>query len=245
MGRRPRKAVGRSRKNGPPRRSSSPTTTLLNDRPRLATAIALDTGAPQTLDPQGDLILSFKPSSTVQLLVSSAVLRLASPVFAAMLLPGFREGDQLAQNAFRSERTVVNLPEDDPDAMLVLCEIIHHRHDREDSWYPGLGLLGMLAALCHKYDCVAPFRLICEDWMLRHFPRQDTFNVGNQKDIWKRLLLLSYLFDNATVFQDASRGVIFSEPSHESGDTRYDRYGLAMPDCVPGIVLAYVALSAR
>ena len=68
---------------------------------------------------------SFEPikagSDTVRFPVSSNHLRLASPVFKALLQTGFIEGDQLRANGSLE----LTLPDDDPDAMLVLLNIIH------------------------------------------------------------------------------------------------------------------------
>ncbi|KAJ5041068.1 uncharacterized protein L3040_005623 [Drepanopeziza brunnea f. sp. 'multigermtubi'] len=89
-----------------------------------------------TFDPEGDLVLRLtypsdaeqtkiagiaKPPEQVDMLVSSKHLRLASPVFKAMLQGSFREGQAL-QSTGKAE---VPLPDDDPAAFKILLDIVH------------------------------------------------------------------------------------------------------------------------
>ena len=55
------------------------------------------------------------------LLVSSEVMSIASPVFAAMFDGRFAEGQDLSSEAPRE----VDLPDDDPELVKLLCEIVH------------------------------------------------------------------------------------------------------------------------
>jgi hypothetical protein len=56
------------------------------------------------------------------LLVSSKVLSLASPVFAALLGPKFLEGDHLR----RGVSPIIELHDDDPTAMALICNILKY-----------------------------------------------------------------------------------------------------------------------
>ncbi|KAK5734408.1 hypothetical protein LTR17_008906 [Elasticomyces elasticus] len=78
------------------------------------------------VDPAGDVILVCSAGSEgeTRLRVSSAALSLGSPVFKAMLSVRFREGHELALNS----RIDVPLPEDDGEAMTILCNVLHHRN---------------------------------------------------------------------------------------------------------------------
>ncbi|KAF1827969.1 uncharacterized protein K489DRAFT_376126 [Dissoconium aciculare CBS 342.82] len=59
-----------------------------------------------------------------QVLASSHVLQSVSRPFASLLGPHFREGRQSSGGG--SDRTIA-LPDDDPAAMQIVCDIIHHR----------------------------------------------------------------------------------------------------------------------
>lgn len=75
-------------------------------------------------DPEGDLVLLVGSEAT-PIRVSSRVLSLASPVFAAMLGPNFAEAQPLSDNV--SREWTVSLPDDDLHAMQRLCRFLHSR----------------------------------------------------------------------------------------------------------------------
>lgn len=85
----------------------------------------------------------------VQLLVSSKVLTLASPVFAAMLNSKFKAG--LSNDNGGLEKTPIYLPDEDMDAFTVVCNIIHYRVDEVPEDLP-LSCLKNVAIICDKYD---------------------------------------------------------------------------------------------
>src|SRR5450432_969777 len=95
------------------------------------------------------------------LLVSSKVLTLASPVFAAMLSPRFREGQRSASGTLDP----VALPEDDADVMTLLCRILHFDYSALPA-RPDLEVFKNLAILCDKFDCITPLRFVSEHWLL-------------------------------------------------------------------------------
>lgn len=79
---------------------------------------------PQTIniDEDGDLILVVGDNQT-RLKIDSYMLKKASKVFKAMFQPNaFAEGQNLSSDATTKEQL---LPEDDPQAMKLLCHIIH------------------------------------------------------------------------------------------------------------------------
>ena len=98
------------------------------------------------VDPAGDLILLVGPRDTCQLVrVCSKILSLASPDFAALLSPRFAEGQGSGQ-----EDWTVSLPDDDAEAMLVICRTIHFVDTASES--PPFSLIAKVASLCDKYD---------------------------------------------------------------------------------------------
>jgi hypothetical protein len=87
------------------------------------------------VDPDGDLILQVgqkesdddepSRSGNVQLLVSSEILTITSPVFKAMLCGPFLEGQLVLSNV---NPPVLSLPEDDPGAMELLINVLHYQN---------------------------------------------------------------------------------------------------------------------
>jgi hypothetical protein len=130
------------------------------------------------------------------ILVSSKVLALASPVFSAMLSPRFREGQRSALGTLDP----IPLPDDDTDAVTVLCHVLHFNYSalpvRAD-----LKLFKNLALLCDKYDCVTPLRFVSEHWLL-------LWEKTAEKEELETLLFISYIFDRAERFSALSTRII-------------------------------------
>lgn len=79
-------------------------------------------------DPHGDVTFElFCPDGRVQLLVSSRVLTLASPVFAAMFASQSREG--LSNHTVLSGRPIP-LPDEDEPVFLIFCAASHYKRTR-------------------------------------------------------------------------------------------------------------------
>ena len=72
----------------------------------------------------GDVILVVSEQGT-RIQVHLLFLRFASRVFTIMLGPYYAEGEDL--NGSRAKE--INLPADDPQAVMLLCSILHHRND--------------------------------------------------------------------------------------------------------------------
>jgi len=101
------------------------------------------------VDPKGDVIFEVGTNDLrAHLLVSSKVLSLASPVFTAMFKRGFQEGENLYSGTLRP----VHLPDDDSEAVTILCNILHLRH-RQIPRVITLDTLTNMAVICDKYDC--------------------------------------------------------------------------------------------
>lgn len=92
------------------------------------------------LDPSGDLQLS---TDTQDFVVSSRAMCLASPVWRAMFDP---HGHWTKQSS-----GVADLPEDDPDALLILLRIAHLQFSRLPEKLADYEHLLQLAVLCNKY----------------------------------------------------------------------------------------------
>ena len=104
----------------------------------------------EKIDEEGDLLVK---SGASGFLVFSKILTLASPVFKAMLKPGFKEGNQV-----RSVDNLLELllPDDDPEALRVLFRGLHFL-SKPDHFDFDMDLQFRLSQLTDKYDCAAPF----------------------------------------------------------------------------------------
>lgn len=116
----------------------------------------LDSLPPDDTDPAGDLLLVLKTNedgkpTQSSIRVSSKVLSLASPIFAAMLSPKFAEGQALL-NATSPNTPSISFPDDDSEAMIWRCKALHFKQNLIVGI--GFSLLRKLAFPCDKYDLV-------------------------------------------------------------------------------------------
>ncbi|KAL9639523.1 MAG: hypothetical protein Q9164_000876 [Protoblastenia rupestris] len=136
-------------------------------------------------DPNGDVMLyvGFADSST-PIRACAKVLGLASPVFKAMLSPRFAEGQGSASAC--CPRTL-NLPEDDPGMMLLICQKLHFHSEQTKTSFD-LQSLSKLALLCDKYDLARGL----ESW-LETLVQRAKLSVEGYAD-WAQLLRCSQIF---------------------------------------------------
>lgn len=101
--------------------------------------------------PYGDVVLQVgsKKGSARSIRVSSQVLSIASLVFARMFGSGFRESTVSSKTS--DKPLLLPLPEEDPDALLLMCHVLHPS-GVGDLDVP-LQLIESLALLVDKYDC--------------------------------------------------------------------------------------------
>jgi hypothetical protein len=107
------------------------------------------------IDESGDLTMIVgEQSGQVKFLVSTTVLRLASPVWKAMITGQFRE----------SSAKEIPFPEDDAQAMSVILHLAHLRYKKVPKSMNFSDLV-KLAVICDKYDVVSIVRPFLEDWV--------------------------------------------------------------------------------
>ena len=115
------------------------------------------------IDPDGDIILEFSSSDGgSQILVSSKVLSMASPVFKAMFNSRFREG---LSNLPASGKLSIPLPDDNAEAFAIFCKAIHHRTAEIPRNLP-IDCLENLAIIGDKYDCTSALSPWSNIWLL-------------------------------------------------------------------------------
>jgi hypothetical protein len=152
------------------------------------------------IDPSGDVLFSVGSSPpNARLLVSSKVLSLTSPVFDAMFSPHFKEGSHLSPEV----PSEVPLPDDEPEAMTVLCNCLHFRngHVPRNVDFP---LLRSLAVLCDKYNCaksIFPWSIL---WLQR-------WETEKCEDGFEALLIVIYALDCAEAFKKATKKAILEQ----------------------------------
>ncbi|SLM41255.1 hypothetical protein LPUS_12201 [Lasallia pustulata] len=145
------------------------------------------------LDDEGDIILAVGPTGAHRITVSSKVLCLASDVFKAMTKPRFREGLSLrSPKNPTAEPVVIVLPDDDPLATLMLCQLLHFQIDMVESHPDAMKVLA-LAVVCDKYNCAGAIRYATEMWLNLLVGSADVSSL-------KQLLIATYLLDSAVMF---------------------------------------------
>jgi len=146
----------------------------------------------------GDVILQVPKDTetSVHLLVSSNVLRLASHVFETMFDGRFAEGQDLSS---ASPKTI-QLTDDNPECMTMLCRIIHLKNSAIPSKLE-LDALIDFAILCDKYDCTDSVRPWSKIWVSHLLS-----NTENK--LCEKLFSISYLLDLPDEFRDAGERLI-------------------------------------
>lgn len=120
----------------------------------------------QILDPEGDLIIHNGP---LKILVSSSVLLLSTRYFKTMLKTGgFSEGSNQPR---RHDPPVKVVADDDPDAFLFMCNILHYRETEKPK---GVAHLAALADVCDYYGSERATAFHARAWIREWMPFQVT-----------------------------------------------------------------------
>lgn len=147
-------------------------------------------------DKNGDVVLEVQGQS---LQVSSNVLCLSSPVFAAMLQSSFKEGSQ--SGTLEDGRRIISLPDDDLNAVSLYCKVIHF-HDVPLK--PEPLILVALAMVCDKYSVFNAITGWANVW-LRHLLTSDT----SMEDL-SSLMIFTYVLNLADAFSEACRRLLLT-----------------------------------
>ncbi|KAF7192359.1 hypothetical protein HII31_06391 [Pseudocercospora fuligena] len=151
---------------------------------------------------EGDIILEVQ--SSVKLRVYSQVLRLNSTVFSAMLGKDWAEGKALI-GATAGAPCCLKLPEDDAEAMKLLCLVLHNRnYTLSDCRSPSAFL--NYAEVTDKYNCAKAVRLF-SDACFHYFEKMGPARISLQE--YAMILQATVRLDNATRFTIFADVVIF------------------------------------
>ncbi|KAK5129707.1 hypothetical protein LTR08_002951 [Meristemomyces frigidus] len=142
----------------------------------------------------GDIVLTV--NNVLELMVSSVVLCLSSPVFKVMLGPHFAEGHAILSNQATTPKNIP-LPEDDPAAMKLICLLLHNQNKSVPKYLHGAELL-QFATTVDKYDCASAVEFASAVYM------QSVVLSPHSNDYFTRhpvlVLQAAYLLDDADSF---------------------------------------------
>jgi hypothetical protein len=144
----------------------------------------------------GDVILVVRPEK-VKLRVHSLFLKAASKPFFAMFGPDWKEGHNMLDQDGPVE---LQLPEDNADALKLICAIIHHQNNKVPQTLTAGDVLGV-AVTADKYDCVDALKFASGNWLR---PGK------NEASDLMRLAAAAYLFQNAQAFKEITRALILN-----------------------------------
>ena len=187
--------------------------------PESATAQTTD------IDPAGDVILDVGIEACgdkAHLRVSSKVLSLASPVFAAMFGPKWFDG---VNKVSASEPQHISLPEDDSSPMKWICQILHYHKDI--STEKDILFLVGVAELCDKYDLESPIKTWARLCLENAKVTTRSLHLHDMKEVdLMGVMYISSVFRNSRIFWLSSAALMngTSVP-----DLVYDRYELGGP----------------
>jgi hypothetical protein len=141
-----------------------------------------------------DIILVVGPEKR-KLQVNSCVLKNASKVFNAMFGSHFREGQDFDGNSPKE----IFMPEDNTDALTIICNILHLRNDLIPDYLTPSEVL-QITITADKFDCVMRLKVHMAKWL----------NPGNTQDILElgRLSVASYILKNACAFGQLTFAII-------------------------------------
>lgn len=146
----------------------------------------------------GDVIFMLNNGSRLR--VHSVILKSASPIFRAMFGPHFSEGQRLSEKDPRE----VALPDDHPQAMTIICAVLHHQSDTMAG--PTMEVLREIALMIDKYDLLPAIRTTTQVWL--NTKAEEARHGCYGLDGAQGLLEAAYLFDNAQAFKSTSRDLI-------------------------------------
>lgn len=151
-------------------------------------------------DPNGDVELLVGGEGNITTIkVASKVLSSASPVFAALFEPHFSEGLALSKSS-TSSICQIKLPDDNPEALTLVCHVLHYRRDIPHRI--SLELLEKVAILCDKYDLAIVLMPWSEVWLHQI--------DGQGEASWAIMLCIASIFGNHRAFNLSSLKLLSS-----------------------------------
>ncbi|KAK2016049.1 hypothetical protein LZ32DRAFT_656095 [Colletotrichum eremochloae] len=145
----------------------------------------------------GEKLANYEQVANDELRVSSKVLMLSSLVFKAMLGGKFKEAAELSKNTGSADPYSIDLPDDDVEAMVILCQILHNVYVAER---PKPVVLSKLAFVSDKYECNQALKYCGMVW-IRDWLQDYDKNLPPMMDFC-HLLVFSYVVDLPLEFSE-------------------------------------------
>ncbi|APA05386.1 hypothetical protein SS1G_09804 [Sclerotinia sclerotiorum 1980 UF-70] len=146
----------------------------------------------------------------IHMLVSSKHMVLVSPVFKAMLQwSNFKDGYAMKAHG----KVEVPLPDDDPEAMRILVDIVHCHH-KDVPRKVKLGLLTHLAILVDKYRLHEAVQIYSDMWISHAKKRFPSSMAEDGTEVCLQWLCISWVFEKSRDFTAMTR--IFQQESTQS-----------------------------
>ena len=153
------------------------------------------------VDPKGDVILELTLHGGMKrLLVSSKILSMVSPVFAAMFSSQFKEG---LHNTTPGIVPTVSLPEDDAITFEIICNVVHFRHKYVSVDLPCEQLIN-IAVTVDKYELREAVYTYSVLWLVSAIKRC----TDQPLVIWSQLLFVCYVLDTPAEFAKISWEIV-------------------------------------
>ncbi|KAL4908623.1 hypothetical protein BDW74DRAFT_175306 [Aspergillus multicolor] len=154
--------------------------------------------ADEVIDADGDLTVV---CGGVSFQVFTQPIACASPVFRAMLLSDFAEGVAVRKSE-PSKPAVVELPEDDPEAFHIFCDLAHHKLDHLPRDLE-VDSMDKLAIFADKYQCALLMKTKGRSWIVRTLHYYDY----EPEELWL-LLHFAYVLDSQDCFSRIARMLV-------------------------------------
>lgn len=151
-----------------------------------------------------------------EMLVSSQVLSMVSPVFERMFEPGFSEGDKK-----RSKDDPLRLPlDDDSSEALALLFHILHLSPRQRYNEPNVDLLLRLVQLGDKYGCLDSIRDPIERWLDLSTTMKNSHTIFDLVN----LVAISFLIGSGDSFRQCASILVKRFPAFLFEDPRFQNF---------------------
>ena len=184
------------------------------------------------VDPAGDLILLVgEGENQVPIRVSSKVLGLASPVFAAMFSPRYLEGHVLSKQAGLSIPSFP-LSDEDPEAMRWFCRALHLQVDGNETEI-AVGLRLKIATLCDKYRASTALSGWSQFW-LRDLADPMVRDPTAPSAHTAKVLYMSYSFKNHWAFWLVTRDIVYHSSLYDIRGLKDRSRNSILPDRLLG-----------
>lgn len=162
----------------------------------------------ENVAPDGDMLLIIGPLER-RIRVLSIILMNGSKPFSKLLGPDFAEGRALRKhlNNDPSQPVHVPLPEDDFEAILIICNILHGRSRKLAKALNPTEVLNVAVA-ADKWDVTIPLSWAAKDWLKCE-------GITNSQELWS-LMLAAYLLDDVECFGNVTAALVLHHSCSKS-----------------------------